>query len=185
MEKGVPKKNIRVEIASAADTIKDRPVFYKLVDEELKENDLLLVCKIDRCSRNTLEFLKLQDKLYKKSVHFISLDLPYSEDPAVNQLIATHLASIATFENQRRKERQRIGIEAAKKNGKYAGRKTVIDEKLIAQVKDFKENKNLTITQVAKVTGRGQSTVYKVLKEHLNYIPYNRLVKLGEKNEQK
>ena len=174
---GVPVKNIRVEVGSAADKIQDRPVFYHLIDDELKENDLLIVTKIDRCSRNTLEFLKLQERLHKKGVRFISLDLPYSNDMAVNQLISTNLAAIATFENERRKERQRQGIQAAKKNGKYLGRRTVIDKKLISQVQDLKENKNLSITDIAKVTGRGCTTIYKVLKEELNYIPYNRLVK--------
>jgi DNA invertase Pin-like site-specific DNA recombinase len=174
---GVPLKNIRVEVGSAADKIEDRPVFKKLIDQELKENDLLLVTKIDRCSRNTLEFLKLQEKLFNKSVTFIALDLPYSKDIAVNKLISTNLAAIATFENERRKERQRQGIAAAKKVGKYAGRKTVITKKLIDQVQYLKENKNLSITQIAKITGRGRNTIYKVLKEELNYVPYNRLVK--------
>ena len=174
---GVPVKNIRVEVGSAADKIQDRPVFYNLIDDELKENDLLLVTKIDRCSRNTLEFLKLQERLHKKAVTFISLDLPYSNDIAVNKLIATNLAAIATFENERRKERQRQGISAAKKAGKYLGRKTVITKKLIAQVQHLKENKNLSITEIAKITGKGRNTIYKVLKEKLNYIPYNRLVK--------
>ena len=96
---------------------------------------------------------------------------------SVNQLISTNLAAIATFENERRKERQRQGIQAAKKNGKYLGRRTVIDKKLISQVQDLKETKNLSITEIAKVTGRGRTTIYKVLKEELNYIPYNRLVK--------
>jgi DNA invertase Pin-like site-specific DNA recombinase len=145
------------------------------------------VTKIDRCSRNTLEFLKLQEKLFKKKVTFISLDLPYSNDMAVNKLISTNLAAIATFENERRKERQRQGISAAKKAGKYAGRKTVITKKLIDQVQDLKENKNLSITQIAKITGKGRNTIYKVLKEELNYVPYNRLVKAtkGETNEPK
>ena len=58
IQKGVSVKNIRVEIGSAADKIQDRPSFYHLIDYELKENELLLVTKIDRCSRNTLEFLK-------------------------------------------------------------------------------------------------------------------------------
>lgn len=171
------KKNIRFEVGSVADTLKERPVFQKLIEEELKENDLLLVTKIDRCSRNTLEFLKLQEKLFNKSVTFIALDLPYSKDMAVNKLISTNLAAIATFENERRKERQRQGISAAKKAGKYAGRKTVITKKLIDQVQDLKENKNLSITQIAKITGKGRNTIYKVLKEKLNYVPYNRLVK--------
>ena len=146
---------------------------------------MLLVTKIDRCSRNTLEFLKLQERLYKKGVRFISLDLPYSTDMAVNQLISTNLAAIATFENERRKERQRQGIQAAKKNGKYLGRRTVIDKKLISQVQDLKETKNLSITEIAKVTGRGRTTIYKVLKEELNYVPYNRLVKQEKINEPK
>lgn len=174
---GVPGKNIRIEIGSAADLIRERPVFQKLIEEELQENDLLLVTKIDRCSRNTLEFLKLQERLHKKGVRFLSLDLPYSNDIAVNQLISTNLAAIATFENERRKERQRQGIQAAKKNGKYLGRRTVIDKKLISQVQDLKENKKLSITQISKITGRARSTIYKVLKNELNYIPYNRLVK--------
>ncbi len=177
IQKGVPEQNIRVEIGSAADKIEKRPVFYHLIANELKENDLLLVTKIDRCSRNTLEFLKLQDRLYKKGVRFISLDLPYSSDMAVNQLISTNLAAIATFENERRKERQREGIKAARKAGQYLGRKTVIDKKLISQVQDLKENKNLSITEISKITGRARNTIYKILKEELNYIPYNRLVK--------
>jgi DNA invertase Pin-like site-specific DNA recombinase len=183
VEEGVPEKNIRLEVGSAADKIEDRPIFYHLINQELKENDLLVVTKIDRCSRNTLEFLKLQEKLFNKSVTFLSLDLPYSNDMAVNKLIATNLAAIATFENERRKERQRQGIEAARKAGKYRGRKTVITKKLIAEVQDLKENKNLSITQIAKVTGRGRTTIYKVLKEKLNYIPYNRLVKKVNQEE--
>ena len=152
-------------------------MFQKLIEEELQENNLLLAIKIDRCSRNTLEFLKLQEKLFKKKVTFISLDLPYSNDMAVNKLISTNLAAIATFENERRKDRQRQGIQAAKKNGKYLGRKTVIDKKLISQVQYLKETKNLSITEITKITGRARTTIYKVLKNELNYIPYNRLVK--------
>lgn len=83
---------------------------------------------------------------------------------AVNKLISSNLAAIATFENERRKERQRQGISAVKKAGKYAGRKTVITKKLIDQVQDLKETKNLSITQIAKITGKGRNTIYKVLK---------------------
>ena len=185
LKQGVPEKNIRAEVGSAADPIRERPVFQKLIEEELKENDLLLVTKIDRCSRNTLEFLKLQEKLFQKQVTFISLDLPYSSDIAVNKLIATNLAAIATFEHERRRERQSQGIQAAKTAGKYQGRKTVITKKLIDEVQCLKEKKNLSITQIAKITGRARTTVYKILKEELNYIPYNRLVKQEQTNDSK
>ena len=184
IKQGVPEKNIRIEVASAADPIRERPVFQKLIDQELKENDLLFVTKIDRCSRTALEFLKLQEKLFNKSVIFITLDLPYSNDMAINKLIANNLAAIATFENERRKDRQKQGIAAAKKAGRYAGRKTVITKELITQVQDLKENKKLSITEIAKVTGKGRNTIYKVLKNELNYVPYNRLVKNDFKNNQ-
>lgn len=170
---GILQKNIRIEVGSAADTMEERPIFYNLIENELKENDLLIVTKIDRCSRNTFEFLKLQDQLFQKKVTFISLDLPYSTDTAFNKLIATHLTAIATFEKERRKERQRQGILAAKKAGKSLGRKTVIDKQLIAQVQDLKENKNLSSTQIAKVTGRGLCTISKILKDKLKCIPSN------------
>lgn len=122
-------------------------------------------------------FLKLQERLNNNGVRFISLDLPYSNDMSVNLLISINLAAIAIFENERRKKLQRQGIQVAKKNGKYLGRRRVIDKKLISQVQYLKENKNLSITEIAKLNERGRTTIYKVLKDELNYILYNRLVK--------
>jgi DNA invertase Pin-like site-specific DNA recombinase len=61
INQGVPPKNIQIEVGSAADPISERPVFYNLIQNQLKENDLLVVTKIDLCSRNTLDFLKLQE----------------------------------------------------------------------------------------------------------------------------
>ena len=181
MKNGISAANIRIEVGSAADSLKDRPIFEKLIEEELSKNDLLMVTKLDRCSRNTLSFLKLQDKLFKRSITFVALDLPYSDDLATNKLIATNLSAIATFENDRRRARQREGIEAAKKTGKYRGRKTVIDSRLISKVKDLKENKNLSVTEIARLTEKSRATIYQILKEHLGFIS-NRLVKQEETN---
>ena len=164
IQNGIQAENIRVEVGSAANEIKNRPVFQKLMEEELKPNDLLMVTKIDRCSRNTFEFLKLQDILFKKKITFVALDLPTSVDLATNKLIATTLSGIAEFENNRRKERQKQGIRAAQREGKYQGRKTIINQTLIQKVKDLKENKNLSVTEIAKVIGVSRPTIYKVLK---------------------
>ena len=113
---GVPEENIYLETGSATDTIENRPIFFKL-----------------------------KNQLAEKGVAFWVLDLPrdYLENSPSSQLISTALAAIAEFETARRKERQRQGIEAAKAAGKYIGRKTVIDKKLIDQVQDLKENKKL------------------------------------------
>lgn len=143
-----------------------------------------MVTKIDRCSRNTLEFLKLQDILFKRKITFISLDLPISVDSATNKFMATTLSSMAEFENNQRKERQKEGIATAKKAGKYRGRKTVIDKKLIAEVKYLKQVKMLSISQIVKITERSRNTIYKVLKDHLGYVS-NRLVQSEETNDSK
>ena len=50
MKLGVPEKNIRIEVGSAVNNIKDLPIFSNLMDNELTENDALFVTKIDRCS---------------------------------------------------------------------------------------------------------------------------------------
>jgi DNA invertase Pin-like site-specific DNA recombinase len=179
IQNGIEQENIFVEVGSAATEIKNRPVFQKLMNEKLQENDLVMVTKIDRCSRNTLEFLKLQDVFFKRNITFVALDLPTSVDLATNKLIAITLSGIAEFENNRRKERQIQGIRAAQEEGKYMGRKSVITKTLIQKVKDLKENSNLSVTEISRVIGISRPTIYKVLKNELGYVS-NRLVKPEE-----
>jgi DNA invertase Pin-like site-specific DNA recombinase len=184
IQNGIEEQNILVEVGSAANEIKNRPIFQKLINEKLQKNDLLMVTKIDRCSRSTLEFLKLQDIFFKKDITFVALDLPTSIDLATNKLMATTLSAIAEFENNRRKERQKQGIQAARQEGKYIGRKSVINQTLIQKVKDLKENKKLSVTEIARVVRVSRPTIYKILKNELGYVS-NRLVKREETNETK
>ena len=62
---GVLESNIVIEVGSATNEIKNRPEFQNLIQNILKEGDTLVITKIDRCARNTLEFLKiyLQEKM--------------------------------------------------------------------------------------------------------------------------
>ena len=103
IQNGIEEQDILVEVGSAANEIRNRPVFQKLMKEKLKPNDLLMVTKIDRCSRNTLEFLKLQDILFKQNITFVALDLPTSVDLATNKLMAPTLQGNTKFENNRQK----------------------------------------------------------------------------------
>ena len=182
---GVPEENIYLEIGSATDVIENRPIFFKLTNQILKEGDLLAVTKLDRCSRNTLSFLQLKNQLAEKGVAFWVLDLPrdYLENSPSSKLISTALAAIAEFETARRRERQRQGIEAAKEKKKYTGRKSVINKDLIKTVEKYKDL-GVSVTEIARITGKSRSTIYKVLKEELGYIS-NRLVKQEETNASK
>lgn len=126
IRQGIQEKNLRVEIRSAADAIKNLYVFQKLIEEELQENDLLMVTRMDQCNLNTPQFFKLQDNLFQRSITFIALDITHSNDLAVNKLIAATLSAITASENGRRKELQRQGILVAKAAGKYKGRKPLL-----------------------------------------------------------
>jgi len=176
---GIPEENIYLEIGSATDVIENRPILFQLIHQILKEGDLLAVTKLDRCSRNTLSFLQLKNQLAEKGVVFWVLDLPrdYLENSPSSQLISTALAAIAEFETARRKERQRQGIESAKEKKKYTGRKSVITKELIKTVEKYKDL-GVSVTEIARITGKSRSTIYKVLKEKLGYIS-TRLIKQG------
>lgn len=83
--KGVPEDNIHIEVGSTKGSIENLPIFKKLIEEELKKKDLLIVTKMDRCSQNVLSFFQLQKKLFDRDISFITLDMPYSTDIAVNR----------------------------------------------------------------------------------------------------
>ena len=174
---GVPEQNIYTEVGSATDSMEKRPIFSELVTQILKEGDSLTITKLDRCSRNTLSFLQLKNQFAEKGVTFWVLDLPqdYLENSPSSQLISTALAAIAEFETARRRERQRQGIESAKKKNIYKGRKTVITKDLIQKIEKYK-NLGVPVTEIARITGKSRSTIYKVLKEELGYVS-NKLVK--------
>jgi hypothetical protein len=61
LRQGVPKKNIRVEVGSAADPIRERPVFYHLIDQELKENDLLFITPIKSFENDVMYVTPVDD----------------------------------------------------------------------------------------------------------------------------
>ena len=123
IQNGIEEENIFVEVGSGVNEIKNRFVFQKLINQKLKENDLLMVTKIDRCSRNTLEFLKLQDILFKKNITFVALDLPTSVDLATNKLMATTLSAMAEFENNRTKRASKTRNSGCSKKRKVSGTK--------------------------------------------------------------
>ena len=66
-----------------------------------------------------------------------------------------------------RKELQRIGIEKAKKAGKYKGRKPTIDYKEVEKLR----NSGLGATEIANQMGIGRTSVYRILPKE----PYKKL----------
>ena len=66
-----------------------------------------------------------------------------------------------------RKELQRIGIEKAKKEGKFKGRQPTIDYKEVEKLRDS----GLGATEIAKQMGIDRTSVYRILPKE----PYKKL----------
>lgn len=69
------------------------------------------------------------------------------------------LASIAEFEADIRKERQREGIERAKAAGVYQGRKATIDPTAVQALR----SQGVSPTDIAKQLKIGRASVYRVI----------------------
>lgn len=160
MENGISKENIFIDIES--DFAQNKPKFNHLIETLLQKNDVLIIPQIDQCSKTSYTFLKLHEKLFRKSIQLLILEMPHSDDLAVNKLIAENFVALAEFETKNRKKIQMKGIAAAKEAGKYKGRKTVITERLINQVLELKER--FSIKEIAKMIGISQNTIYKILR---------------------
>jgi DNA invertase Pin-like site-specific DNA recombinase len=88
---------------------------------------VLIVTKPDRLARSTTDLLAIEADLTKRGVGLViqsmGLDTRGNGSNPTTRLQLTILAAVAQFEREVMLERQRDGIAAAKKEGKYKGRK--------------------------------------------------------------
>jgi DNA invertase Pin-like site-specific DNA recombinase len=133
--------NVNLNIASfflenESDATLNRPELFRLLDIA-QEGDIVLVEQIDRISRlDDRDWNKLKTIIKSNKIKIVSLDLPTSHQfiensdeftnrmlTAINDLMLDMLAAVARKDYQDRKRRQLEGIEKAKKQGLYRGRR--------------------------------------------------------------
>ena len=149
--------------ASGKDT--QRPALGELL-AYIREGDTLVVHSMDRLARNLDDLRKLVNDLTAKhiTVEFIKEGLTFTgEDSAMSHLLLSVMGAFAEFERSLLKERQKEGIEIAKRKGLYKGRKRKLSpeqiDQMIAQV-----NAGISKTDVAKAFGISRETLYQMLK---------------------
>jgi DNA invertase Pin-like site-specific DNA recombinase len=130
--------------------------------EMLSSGDTLIVTKLDRFSRSTIDTLKLIEELNNRGVVFRSLDLGLATDTPMGKFALTIFSAVSELERNRIRERQMEGVLAAKKKGAYKGRKSVF-EKHIPAVKKLKEL-GYSVSHIVGELGISRPTVYKCLK---------------------
>jgi DNA invertase Pin-like site-specific DNA recombinase len=107
-----------------ASAVGKRPEFEKLM-ERIEEGDTLTVTKIDRLARNVRHMLEIIEELETRGAALRILDFngeTVDSKSPTGRLMLQLVGAFAEFERAMMLERQRPGIEKAKRDGKYRGR---------------------------------------------------------------
>ena len=94
-----------------------------------REGDVLVVTKLDRLARSIHDLWKIVNRLEEKRVELKILDLNLDTSTPTGRLMLSMMGALAQFEREMLLERQREGIERAKAEGKFKGRKPTAREK--------------------------------------------------------
>ena len=137
----------------------DRPQL-KAMMSYVRKGDTVIVESISRFARNTADLLQLVAELNEKQVTFISRkELIDSQTPA-GKFMLTIFAAMAELEREYILQRQKEGIEAAKVQGKYKGRKPIVRNDF-DKVCDKWRNGEITAVKAAKMLWMSKSTFYR------------------------
>lgn len=124
----------------------------------VRDGDVFVVTRLDRLARSLVDLRQIVDRLTSRGVGFRCLQQHIDTTSSEGRLMLNILASFAEFETDIRKERQREGIEKAKKAGRYRGRPPSIDLKQIEELAD----KGLGPTEIAHRLGVGRASIYRL-----------------------
>jgi DNA invertase Pin-like site-specific DNA recombinase len=126
----------------------------------IRPGDVLIVVKLDRLGRNTRDVLNLVHELEEKGASLRVLEPAIDTGGPMGRMVLTVLGMVAEMELGFIRDRQRVGIDAAKAKGIYKGRPPTFDRARIVSLR--KEGKGAT--EIAKAVGCKRGNVYKTLK---------------------
>jgi DNA invertase Pin-like site-specific DNA recombinase len=107
------------EIASGSKTA--RPVLDDLLSR-LREEDILVIWKLDRLGRSLTHLVTLANDLMERNIGFISLNDPIDTTTPQGRLVFNIFAALAEFERDLIRERTQAGLKAARARGRKGGR---------------------------------------------------------------
>ncbi len=134
-----------------------------------RRGDTVLVHSLDRLARNLSDLQRLVSELTGRGVRveFVKEGLAFDgSDSAMSVLLLSVMGAFAEFERSLIRERQREGIELAKKKGVYKGRKPKLNA---AQVLVIRER--LAAGEKKAVIARKLGISRETLYRHLSATP--------------
>lgn len=144
-------------------TKKERPAFNELL-QVLKEGDTLVITKLDRFARSTIDGINTIKELFERGVKVHILNMGLVENTPTGRLIFNVMLAFAEFERDMIVERTTEGKEMAKQDPNFReGRPKKYSKKQIEHAIKLKENH--TYKQVEEMTGISKSTLIRARRE--------------------
>lgn len=145
----------------------DRPELMNMIDF-VREGDTVYIHDFSRLARSVKDLLEIVEKLNSKGVHLVSNKENIDTSTPTGKLMLTMIGAIAEFERQNMLDRQHEGIEIAKREGKYKGRKPVeIDSRVFQVEYERYRNREINKVQLAKILKVSRPTLDKMIKEYV------------------
>ena len=133
--------------------------------EEMEEGSTLVSTRVDRLGRSALQVLELANRLKEKKIHLVVLDLGIDTRTLAGELVLTVMASISEWERKNNKQKQKRGIELAKKKGKHLGRKAKWTKAGLQDAVAEYLKGDKSVNQISDIYNIPRSTLYYYLKE--------------------
>ena len=140
-----------------------RPKLQNMM-EYVRRGDTVIVESISRFARNTRDLLELVEKLTAKGVEFISLKEAIDTTTPTGKFMLTIFGAVAELEREYILQRQREGIEIAKTEGKYAGRKPITHPEFNRITAQWKRGE-ITAVEAMKRLNMKPSTFYRKIRQ--------------------
>ena len=133
----------------------------------VRDGDTLYVESISRLGRSTKDLLNIIDTLTEKGVTLISHKEKIDTDTPTGKFMLTVFAALSQLERKQLKQRQREGIEIAKAQGKYTGRKPIpTDWTRFGQLYGEWRAKNITGRDFMRRMDMPANTFYRRVREY-------------------
>ena len=133
----------------------------------VREGDVVVVESISRIARNTKDLLDIVERLNEKGADFTSRKEQIDTNTPSGKFMLTVFGAIAQLEREYILDRQREGIEIARQNGKYKGRKAIaIDWEKFAEVYRRWKSGEVNGVSTMRELGLTPSTFYRRVKDY-------------------
>lgn len=130
----------------------------------LRPGDTLVVWRLDRLGRSLKDLMEIVSTLEKSGINFVSITEHVETETAAGKLIFHLFGALSEFERNLIRERTKAGIAAARARGRKGGRKPLLDQAKIKEIKALMADPSIKVTTIAKRYGISRATLYKYAK---------------------